>query len=119
MKLENFSYDPQNVFARIIRKELPCVFILETPYTLVFPDKFPKAPVHMLIIPKGKYVCPSHFGAQAKKEEIEDFFRVIGALPKQLNISSGFRLMSHEGIDGGQEIPHFHMHFLAGVSVKN
>lgn len=108
------NYDPSNIFSRIINKELPCRLVAETPHSLAFYDAFPRASLHVLIIPKGPYQAASDFFNDASPEEILDFFHLIGRLPRQLDIEkTGYRLVSNEGRDGGQEVPHFHVHLLA------
>jgi histidine triad (HIT) family protein len=112
-------YDYQNVFARILRKELPCKQVLETPHTLAFHDVFPLAPVHVLVIPKGAYITADDFFQQAAAEELLDWaasiHRVIDVLG--LKESGGYRLITNAGVNGGQIVPHFHMHVLGGEAL--
>lgn len=115
-----WPYDPQNIFARILRRELPCDSVAETAHTLAFRDKFPQAPVHILVIPKGAYTCADAFFQTACDDEILDFFRLLGKISAQVGCEqSGFRLISNQGRDGGQEVPHFHIHLLAQGSVPS
>ena len=109
------AYISSNIFARIIRKEVPCRTVAETPHSLAFYDVAPNAPVHVLVIPKGPYECASAFFTQASSQEILDFCTLLGQLPEQLGIKEeGYRLISNEGANAGQEVPHFHVHLLGG-----
>jgi histidine triad (HIT) family protein len=108
-------YDPQNIFARILRGEIPCKRAHETPHTLAFHDINPLAPVHVLVIPKGAYVSSADFGASATPEEITDFWRTVAATAQLLGLEqSGYRILANAGVDAGQEVPHFHMHIFGG-----
>lgn len=112
------AYDSNNIFARILRGEIPCKKILETEHSLAFHDIAPKAPVHALVIPKGAYVDMSDFAARASAAEMEDFFKAIGAVAKQTGLDDhGYRAISNCGVDGGQEVPHLHIHLLGGGPV--
>lgn len=113
------SYDPNNVFARILRGEIPNDTVLETPHTLVFRDITPKAPVHLLAIPKGAYMTVDEFYARAPDAEILDFTRAVARVCEMTGLSAsvggnGFRAISNAGADGMQEVPHFHLHILGG-----
>ncbi len=111
-------YDDNNVFANIINKKLSTEFIMETEYTLAFNDIAPQAPIHILIIPKGKYIKYDDFIDKASKEEIHDFFTLIKQLIKKNNLQdTGYRLISNAGINGNQEVPHLHFHLLAGKNL--
>ncbi|MCC5991115.1 MAG: HIT domain-containing protein [Rhodobacteraceae bacterium] len=117
-----YSYDDQNIFAKILRNEIPCNKVLETEHTLAFADIAPKAPHHVLVIPKGAYVNHDHFASQASDAEIADFTRSIGRICAQLGVNpgeggNGYRLIANAGNDGVQEVPHFHMHILAGRNI--
>ena len=114
-----YQYDDQNVFARILRGEIPNKTALETEHTLAFHDIRPQAPVHVLVIPKGAYVTYDHFGAEASDAEIADFARVVARLCADLGVApgeggSGYRLISNSGTAGVQEVPHMHVHILGG-----
>ena len=114
-----YAYDPMNIFARILRGEIPKKTVLETAHTLAFHDIGPQAPVHVLVIPKGAYVNFDHFAGEASPEELVDFHRSCAQIIAQLSISpgqggAGYRTMSNAGDDGHQEVPHYHMHILAG-----
>lgn len=109
------AYDETNIFARILRGEIPCRKLYEDEFALAFPDIRPAAPTHVLVIPKGAYVSLADFGAQAKAEEIAGFFRAVAQVAKTLGVEeSGYRLISNAGPDSHQEVPHFHVHILAG-----
>jgi histidine triad (HIT) family protein len=112
----SWSYDPTNVFARILRGEIPNRTVMETPHTLVFHDLRPQAPVHVLAVPKGAYVSLDHFSAEASAEEIVDFHRTVAKTCAILGLSGpeGFRAISNAGEHGMQEVPHYHLHILGG-----
>ncbi|SMX45530.1 histidine triad nucleotide-binding protein [Actibacterium lipolyticum] len=114
-----YSYDPQNIFAKILRGEIPNNTVMETEHTLAFKDIAPQAPDHVLVIPKGPYVCYDHFALEASDAEIVDYTRTIGEICKMLGVQpgeggNGYRLISNAGDDGVQEVPHLHVHILGG-----
>lgn len=111
-----YTYDPQNIFAKILRGEIPNKTVAETEHTLVFHDIRPHAPVHFLVIPKGPYVNFDHFAAEASAEEIVDFHRTAAKVIADLGLSgeAGYRGITNAGRDGHQEVPHYHLHVLAG-----
>lgn len=112
------AYDSQNIFARILRGEIPNRTVLETAHTLAFHDIQPQAPVHVLVIPKGAYVCFDDFAARASAEEILDFHRTAARVCGMLGVipgdGGGYRTISNAGEAGVQEVPHYHMHILGG-----
>jgi len=109
------TYDPNNIFAKILRKEIPCNAVLETEHSLAFHDVSPQAPHHILIIPKGAYISFTDFSEKAPAEEITDFTRAIGEVARSLGVEAdGYRILSNIGQNGGQEVPHYHVHLLAG-----
>lgn len=109
------AYDDGNVFAKILRGELPCKKVLETDHALAFHDIQPQAPVHVLVVPKGRYVSMDDFSANASAAEIEDFFRAVGQVARLTGVvESGYRLLANHGRDGRQEVPHFHVHVFGG-----
>lgn len=117
-----YIYDDQNIFARILRGEIPNKTVLESLHTLAFHDIGPQAPVHVLVIPKGAYVNFDHFAAEASAEELVDFHRTVAKIVAQLNVApgngdAGYRAISNAGDDGHQEVPHYHLHILAGRSL--
>ena len=114
-----YSYDTQNIFAKILRGEIPNNTVMETEHTLAFNDITPQAPHHVLVIPKGAYVCYDHFALEASEAEIVDFTRTIGKLCAELGVQpgeggNGFRLITNAGEDAIQEVPHMHIHLVAG-----
>lgn len=111
-------YDPQNIFARILRGEVACDFIYEDAYAVSFYDVSPQSRVHALVIPKGAYVSFDDFSREASDADIVGFFKAVQKTIGFLDVrSSGYRLIANHGLDGGQEVPHFHMHILAGEIV--
>lgn len=109
------AYDPENIFAKILRGEIPCDKVYENEHALAFNDIRPQAPVHVLIIPKGPYESSSEFSASASDAEIAGFTRAIFEIASQFGvIESGYRLIANAGPDGLQEVPHFHVHLLGG-----
>lgn len=110
------SYDSQNIFAKILRKEIPCEPLFENDYVFAFNDISPKAAVHILIIPKGEYTSSIDFYEKASEPEITAFHRAIAKIAKDKGIvETGYRLISNHGVNGGQEVPHFHVHLLGGA----
>lgn len=108
-------YDPQNVFARILRGEIPCKRVHEDEFALAFHDINPLAPVHVLVIPKGGYVSAADFHAAASDAEIGGFWRMTAKVAHDLGLDTkGHRLLTNMGEDGGQEVPHFHVHLFGG-----
>lgn len=109
------SYDDNNIFAKILRKEIPCKPVYEDEHVLAFPDIAPKARVHILVIPKGKYMSVADFGAQASPAEITAFWRAVSKIAHDHGLSEpGFRAIANTGSHGGQEVPHFHVHIVGG-----
>lgn len=110
-----YTYDDQNIFAKILRGEIPNSTVLETDHTLAFRDIQPQAPVHVLVIPKGPYVCYDHFVLEASDAEIVDFNRAVGEVVKAEGLQEcGYRIISNAGEAGVQEVPHLHVHVLGG-----
>lgn len=114
-----YTYDDQNVFAKILRGEIPSRKVLETEHTLAFHDISEQAPVHVLVIPKGPYVTYDHFAQAASDAEIVDFTRAIGEVCRIMDVQpgmggGGFRAISNAGAAGVQEVPHLHVHILGG-----
>ena len=108
-------YDEKNIFAKIVRKEIPASVVHETDCSLAFHDIQPQAPIHVLVIPKGPYINMGHFLNNATAQEKSDFFDVLAQLPRLLNVQdTGYRLIANAGPDARQEVAHFHMHLLAG-----
>ncbi len=109
------SYDPNNIFARILRGEIPCQKVHEDAYALAFHDIQPQAPVHILVIPKGAYVSMNDFSARASDAEIAGLIRALGKVAEIVGVAEdGWRLLSNVGINGHQEVPHLHFHIFGG-----
>ena len=114
-----YAYDDQNIFAKILRGEIPNNTVLETEHSLAFADIAPQAEVHVLVIPKGAYVTLDHFAAEASAEEVMDYMGAIKAVVDQLDLSpgegkQGYRTIVNAGDHGMQEVPHLHTHILSG-----
>jgi diadenosine tetraphosphate (Ap4A) HIT family hydrolase len=108
-------YDDANIFARILRGEIPAKKVHEDQWSLAFHDINPQAPTHILIIPKGRYCSFADFSASASADEIAGFFRAVGEVAKQMGLeTSGYRMLANMGEHSGQEVPHFHVHLFAG-----
>jgi histidine triad (HIT) family protein len=108
-------YDDSNIFARILRGEIPCRKVYEDQHALAFHDINPQAPVHMLVIPKGSYVSWDDFSERASPEEIGGFVRAVGQVARDAGlVKSGYRLLANVGRNSGQEVPHLHVHIFAG-----
>ena len=108
-------YDRDNIFARILRGELLCNKVYEDEWALAFHDIAPQAPVHILVIPKGEYVSWDDFSAKASDEEIAGFVRAVGHVAREQGlVEPGHRLLVNTGQEGGQEIPHLHVHIFGG-----
>ncbi|MBF5090774.1 MULTISPECIES: histidine triad nucleotide-binding protein [unclassified Novosphingobium] len=108
-------YDDQNVFAKILRGEIPARKVYEDEWALAFHDINPQAPLHILVIPKGAYVSWDDFSAQASDAEIGGFVRAVGTVAREAGvIEPGYRLLANVGPDSHQEVPHLHVHVFAG-----
>ena len=108
-------YNKNNIFAKILRGEIPCNKIYEDQFVLAFKDINPQAKIHALVIPKGAYVDMNDFAINAKKEEIDGLIRALGKVASILGVSdSGYRFLGNNGRDGGQEVPHLHFHIFGG-----
>ena len=109
------DYDDNNIFARILRGELPCTKAHETDHALAFHDINPQAPTHVLVIPKGKYVSMDDFSSSASAEEIAGLWRAVGETARALGlVEGGYRIMANHGAHAHQEVFHLHIHILAG-----
>lgn len=109
------AYDEGNIFARILRGEIPCKKVFEDSHALAFHDIHPQAPVHVLVIPKGPYVSWADFSAHAPPELIVGFTRAVGEVARTLGLEdSGYRLLANAGGDSHQEVPHLHVHLFGG-----
>jgi diadenosine tetraphosphate (Ap4A) HIT family hydrolase len=108
-------YDDTNIFARILRGELPCKKVHEDDYSLAFHDINPQAPLHILVIPKGPYVSWDDFSERGSDAEIAGFVRAVGRIARDLGlVEPGYRLLANVGPDSHQEVPHLHVHLFAG-----
>ena len=108
-------YDDSNIFARILRGEIPSKPVFEDEFALAFHDINPQAPVHILIIPKGAYVSWDDFSARAPEAEIAGFVRAIGHVARENGlVAPGYRLLANAGTNSGQEVPHLHVHLFGG-----
>jgi diadenosine tetraphosphate (Ap4A) HIT family hydrolase len=114
------AYDRTNVFARILRGELPCKKVHEDEFVLAFHDIAPLAPVHVLVIPKGEYISQADFGAKAPPEMIVGFWRAVSKIARDLGLESeGYRLVANHGPNGGQLVFHFHVHIFGGRTMSH
>lgn len=114
-----YEYDSENIFAKILRGEIPNTTVMETEHCLAFLDIAPLAPEHILVIPKGAYVNFDHFGMEASDAELADFSRVIAKITRELGVAQdaggeGYRLITNAGPHGVQDVQHLHMHILGG-----
>ena len=115
------SYDDNNIFAKILRGEIPCKKIYEDDYVLSFHDINPQKKIHALVIPKGKYIDLDHFAQKASSDEIVGLLKGINIVAKKLGISvdtgKGYRALTNISEDGGQEVPHLHFHLFGGEKI--
>jgi len=108
-------YDDNNIFARILRGELPSSKVYEDEHVLAFNDINPLSPTHILVIPKGRYVSWDDFSAKASDEEITTFVRAVGKIARDAGlVESGYRILANTGLNSNQEVPHLHVHIFAG-----
>jgi len=109
------AYDRNNIFARILRGEIPCRKVYEDQHVLAFDDINPQAPVHILVVPKGEYRSMDDFAATASDAEIVAFSRAVGRIARERGLAdSGYRILANTGRDAYQEVPHFHVHIFGG-----
>ena len=112
------SYDNENIFAKIIRGEIPCNKVYEDEFALAFHDIAPQAPTHVLVIPKGSYVSFDDFSAEASAEEITGFYRAVQKVASDLGLQEmGYRALTNIGDDAHQEVKHYHLHLFAGCDL--
>ena len=108
-------YDEGNIFAKILRGEIPCKKVFEDEWALAFHDINPQAPIHVLVLPKDKYCSFADFSASASDQQIAGFFRAVGKVAKDLGLEQpGYRLLLNMGAHSGQEVPHLHVHLFGG-----
>ena len=113
------AYDQNNIFAKILRGEIPCDKVYEDSYVLAFRDISPRAPVHILVIPKGSYISTQDFYERATEAEIAGFMRAIPHIAAEAGVAeSGYRTITNHGRDARQEVPHMHLHILGRTDLK-
>ena len=111
-------YNENNIFARILRGEIPAKTLFENEHALAFHDINPQAPVHVLVIPKGPYVSLADFAANAPDALVTGFWRAVGEVARHLNLEEGgYRILSNAGQDSHQEVPHLHVHIFGGKAL--
>lgn len=111
-------YDSNNIFAKILRGEIPCSKVYEDEFALAFNDISPQAPTHVLVIPKGEYISFDDFTKTAPAGNIAGFYRAAQTVTEQLNLlEGGYRVLANTGVDAHQEVPHFHLHIFAGCDL--
>ena len=109
------DYDTNNIFARILRGEIPSKRLFENDFAIAFHDIAPQAPIHVLVIPRGPYISLADFTAKATDAEIAGFFRAVAEVARQLELEApGYRILSNMGEHTGQEVPHLHVHLFGG-----
>lgn len=112
------AYASNNVFAKILRGEIPCNKVYEDEFALAFHDIAPDAPVHVLVIPKGNYMSFDDFAENSPPEFMKGYFSAVQKVAKKLNLQeNGYRIISNHGADASQSVPHFHVHILAGKNL--
>jgi diadenosine tetraphosphate (Ap4A) HIT family hydrolase len=118
MAIDFETYDDDNIFAKILRGELPNTTVFEDDHVLAFHDIAPAAPVHVLVIPKGRYIAHDDFHRDASDAEVLAFWRAVGRICQDLGVTDeGHRLIANQGTISGQLVPHFHVHILAGTNL--
>jgi histidine triad (HIT) family protein len=111
-------YDPDNIFAKILRGEVPCEKVFEDEHSFAFKDLNPQAPIHVLVIPKGAYISMDDFTANASDAEIAGFTRAVAEVARQLgSVPNGYRLIANHGRHADQSVDHLHVHILAGAEL--
>lgn len=109
------AYDTENIFAKILRGEIPCDKVYEDDHALAFRDINPQTPTHILVIPKGAYVSSDDFTTDASEAELAGFLRAVGHVAREAGlVEPGYRILANHGDDGHQEVPHFHVHVFGG-----
>lgn len=112
------AYDNDNIFAKILRGEIPCDKVYEDDYALAFNDISPQAPTHILVIPKGLYATQDAFNTQASPDEVAGLWRAVSKVADEAGVTAGgYRTITNTGPDGGQEVPHYHVHILGGKRI--
>ncbi|NKB49273.1 MAG: HIT domain-containing protein [Alphaproteobacteria bacterium] len=112
------AYDSENIFAKILRGEIPCDKVFEDDHALAFRDINPQTPTHILVIPKGAYVSSDDFTANASEAELAGFLRAVGHVAREAGLAApGYRMLANHGADAHQEVPHFHVHIFGGQNL--
>ena len=111
------KYDENNIFAKILRNEIPSKKVFENDFVYAFEDINPQAPIHILIIPKSKYCSFNDFSENAENNSIGDVIRSINKIVKLLKLENGYRIITNVGTNGCQEVPHLHFHLLSGKQI--
>lgn len=111
------NYDEENIFSKILRGELPCKKVFENDEVLAFHDINPQAPIHVIVIPKEKFCSLNDFSEKAKDVSITSLIKSISSIAKILSLNNGYRVICNTGNDAGQEVPHIHLHILAGKNL--
>ena len=112
------SYDNENIFAKILRGDIPCDKVYEDEYALAFNDISPQAPVHVLVIPKGEYISFDDFSKSAPAEDMAGFYRAVQKVAEQLGLQEGgYRTLANMGANAHQEVMHYHLHLFAGCDL--
>ena len=111
------NYNKNNIFAKILRGEIPCKKVYENDYVLAFHDINPQKKVHVLVIPKGEYVNLDDFNSKASDKEIVEFSKAVSYVSNLMGAKNGYRALTNIGSDGGQEVPHLHIHIFAGEKI--
>jgi len=109
-----YDYDDQNIFAKILRGEIPNKTVFESEYALAFEDIQPQAPVHVLVVPKGPYVSLDHFARDASPEEQVGFMQAVAEVCRISDVEQGFRAIANTRTHGVQDVPHYHLHIIGG-----
>ena len=112
-----YDYDDQNIFAKILRGEIPNKTVFESEYALAFEDIQPQAPVHVLVVPKGPYVSLDHFARDASPEEQVGFMQVVAEVCRISDVEQGFRAIANTRTHGVQDVPHYHLHIIGGTQL--
>ena len=111
-------YNNENIFAKIIRKELPSEIIFENEKIIAIKDKYPQAEIHILILPKGEYIDFADFISKAPKDDISEIFTLTENIAKKFSIDGQYKILTNKGLNAGQTIFHFHIHILSGENLN-
>lgn len=118
MRFSMTGYNKDNIFAKIIRKEIPCKEVYQDEEVIAFHDIAPEAPVHVLVLPKGEYISFEDFVTKSSSEQTAHFFKKVKEIAQSLGLSeSGYRIITNHGKNASQSVPHFHVHILGGKAL--